>query len=153
VHRDVTVDDAASTRLPQLLRHATCPACKARDPDAVATHRRDVRRGRRILAASYASLGLAAVLLPKIALLPPLLGLLLWAFAMPLRLRRRLWLPILIEPLIAAAMITWIIAFPHLAYVVPAAVALLVFLPRPSSSDPFADAAEQLRFAETPYRG
>ncbi len=49
--------------------------------------------------------------------------------------------------------LVWIVAAPRNAYLVPAAFALLALWPQADPTDPFAAAAEQLRFAESPYRG
>jgi hypothetical protein len=165
VRREVTVvDDGASKPLPEkadaratyvkeLLRHATCPACKARDPEAVEAHDRSVVRGRLTLAAGYLAVAAAAYFVPKLALLPPILSLIIVALFFKFALRRGFWRKLVVWSLISVAMIAWVIAVPRWAFLVPAALAVLTFWPGSRSSDPFADAAEQLRFAESPYRG
>jgi hypothetical protein len=62
-------------------------------------------------------------------------------------------LPIVSELLVSLGALVWIVAAPRNAYLVPAAFALLALWPQADPTDPFTAAAEQLRFAESPYRG
>lgn len=105
------------------------------------------------MAAFYVGLAFLSYVVRWFAVVPPILIMLIWSIGLKVRIRRRYWFPIVSELVIAASMIAWIIVEPTRAYVVPAVVALLALLPFRTSSDPFADAAEQLRFAESPYRG
>ena len=105
------------------------------------------------MAAMYAGIAFASFFLPKLALLPAIYMMLLWTIALKIRIRRGYWFPIVIELVMAIAITTCVFVVPHRAFLAPSAIALFALWPRASSSDPFADAAEQLRFAESPYRG
>lgn len=141
-------------RLRTHLRHATCPACGGRDPEAVAANVARRRRGRFAIVASYAAMAAAsAFVVPMLALAVPIIMLLIWFIVLGTRRRRGLWLPIVVELLLSVGSIVWIVAAPRHAYLVPAAIALLALWPQADAADPFAAAAEQLRFVESPYRG
>jgi hypothetical protein len=165
VRREVTVvDDGASKLLPEnaearatyvknVLRHATCPACKARDPVAVADHKHERSRDLFVQAACYLGLAAAAYFVPMLALIPLVFNLLMLVLVAKMALRRGNGRGLVRNVVITIAMIAWVIVVPRWAFVVPGVIAALSFLPGNSSSDPFLDAAEQLRFAESPYRG
>ncbi len=78
-------------RLRTYLRHATCPACGGRDPEAVAANVAQRRRGRFAVVASHAALaGASAFLVPMLALAIPIFTLFLWFIALGIRRRRGL---------------------------------------------------------------
>lgn len=130
------------------LEYATCPSCGARKAAVVAEHARRRTRDRLMLAGGYAAVAVLAVMVPMIALLPPAVGLLLWALMLRPRWRRRMWLPIVGEAVLFGTMVAWVIEMRRYAYAVPVCVVAMVLWPRGDPAEPFTTAAEQLTFGD-----
>lgn len=110
------------------------------------------RRQRYFNGAFIALIALASIRLPWVALIVPGMWLLIWLLAFQIRWRRRNWFSLIQDVVMPGALIAWYVVDRAHVWVPVAALALWALVQRDSSS-PFEDAAERLRFSDSPYRG
>jgi hypothetical protein len=137
----------------KVLREATCPGCRARNPEGVAAQRRERAMSRWGMTAFFAAVAWGSMYLPKLALIAPAMMLIIVALRLAMRAPGRVRTLVLGLPL-PVAMTVFVFALPYYAFAVPLASALLMIaMPSPVDDAAFQTAAGRLRFETSPFRG